>query len=529
MNGYFQFENQTDGLYLNIYAASEGMRNVVMDDIVYYMDKANIIDCDLVAIKTALLGCRDKVRIKVGKPVLPCAEWGEYRISADFLRAEAVFYPAFVGSDVLSADEIARDLSNLGIRYGVDEELINKIATSKDYFIGYTLARGTEPVEGKDAYITYNFDVEKKAKPKVNEDGSVDFHDLDGLNHVKEGDVVAEMVPEVQGTDGRDLFGRVIQPKKPRRAVFKFGRNLAVSPDGLKLISNVSGHVTLESDKVFVSNTLELVNVDAATGDIDYDGNIVVSGNVLAGFSIKASGNIEIRGIVEGATVIAGGDLVLGRGVQGMGKASLTCGGNMVAKFLESAAAVVVGGDLETDSILHSKVEARGQVIATGKNGLIIGGDVRSTILVSAKNVGNEMGTATVVGVGVDPTDKRRVEVLKKEIMELHDSKTKLSQIIANLRKKQEVQGKLDPERLDMLQKSTRNLILTEHEMNTKRKEFDELNKLVSENDNARIKISRTIYPGTKLVFGDTYMFLKNKYDYCQFIKSGADIKSIPL
>ena len=32
-------------------------------------------------------------------------------------------------------------------------------------------------------------------------------------------------------------------------------------------------------------------------------------------------------------------------------------------------------------------------------------------------------------------------------------------------------------------------------------------------------------YVGVKLVFGDQCMFVKQKYDYCQFIKEGADIK----
>ncbi len=29
--------------------------------------------------------------------------------------------------------------------------------------------------------------------------------------------------------------------------------------------------------------------------------------------------------------------------------------------------------------------------------------------------------------------------------------------------------------------------------------------------------------------FGDQCMFLKQKYDYCQFVKEGADIKSVPI
>lgn len=529
MNGYFQFENLADGLYINIYAPTDGDADFTMEDVKHYIDKANIEECDLPGIKAAFLNCKDHIRVRVGKNALPCNEWGDYRMSADLLRVEVVFYPPFVGGDLLSAEEIKRDINALGVRFGIKENEIDEIARKKCYFQSYEVAHGIEPVDGVDGYITYNFETEKKAKPKVNEDGSVDFHNLDALNHVKQGDVVATMTREVQGTPGTDVFGRVIQPKKAKRTVFKYSRNLVPSEDGTKLITQVSGHVTLESEKIFVSNVLEIVNVDASTGDIEYDGNVLVTGNVLAGFSVKATGNVEIRGIVEGARIDAGGDLILVRGVQGMSKAVLKCGGNMVVKFLESAAHVYVGGNLETDSILHSKVEVRGSINVTGKNGLIVGGDVRSTVLVSAKFIGNEMGTNTVVGVGVDPADKRKIEVLKKEIVALNDNKVKFNQIITALRKKQEVDGALPPEKLELLQKSTRNLILTEHEMTTKRKEFDDLNELISEDTNARIKIWRTIYSGAKLIFGDVHMFIKNKYDYCQFLKEGADIKSHPL
>lgn len=49
------------------------------------------------------------------------------------------------------------------------------------------------------------------------------------------------------------------------------------------------------------------------------------------------------------------------------------------------------------------KVNAKGSIKAAGKKGLIIGGEVRSMILVEAKVIGNELGTATVIGVGGDP------------------------------------------------------------------------------------------------------------------------------
>ena len=61
------------------------------------------------------------------------------------------------------------------------------------------------------------------------------------------------------------------------------------------------------------------------------------------------------------------------------------------------------------------------------------------------------------------------------------------------------------------------------------KKEFEDLQSVVSEDSNARIKVYGTAYAGTKLVFGDQFMFIKEKYDHCQFIKERADIKSALL
>ena len=85
--------------------------------------------------------------------------------------------------------------------------------------------------------------------------------------------------PEDRGTPGEDLLGRKVMPKKVKHVIFRHGRDLTVSEDGLQLISSVSGHVTLENDKVFVSNVLEIVDVDNSTGDIDYQGNVNIKGN----------------------------------------------------------------------------------------------------------------------------------------------------------------------------------------------------------------------------------------------------------
>ena len=51
-------------------------------------------------------------------------------------------------------------------------------------------------------------------------------------------------------------------------------------------------------------------------------------------------------------------------------------------KFIESAENVSAGGSIEADSILHSKVTAKSTIKASGRNGLIIGGDVKAVNMI---------------------------------------------------------------------------------------------------------------------------------------------------
>lgn len=527
-NGYFRLASKQEGLVITVFPPNDGGRAVQLDDLISYAEQKGIADyIDPFTVKPAFAVSDKPVTMLISATApAPNNEFAHYSIAYDRMSVEAVFYPPFEGAGMLSQDEIKNDLKGMGIKKGIDEQVIQSFLDEREYFVPYIVAKGEPPVEGHDGRIEYKFNTKLSAKPKLNEDGTVDFHSLDNVNHIKKDEEVAELFPEDYGTPGYDVMGNSVNPKKVKRAVFLYGHNMHVSDDGLHLISDVSGHVTLENDKIFVSNVLELVDVDNSTGDINYEGNVAIKGNVLSGFSVVASGDISVNGLVEGAVLKAGGNITLVRGVQGGGRAVLTSGGNIVTKFIESANMVSADGSIETDSILHSRVVAKGPIVVQGRNGLIVGGDVKSRVLIDCKTIGNMMGTATTVGVGVDPTVKKRIDVLKKELEDLGKQKIQLNQLVTALRKKQELEGALSQEKLSLQQKTMRQMILIEKKINDDKSELEKCRSMISEDANARIKISRTAYVGTKVMFGDQYMFLREKYDFCQFFKQGADIKS---
>lgn len=525
--GYFQFESREDGLYITVFPPVNGEKAASVSEALYYIEKKKLLDCDPKVLNEVFKKGATTIATEKVSAINSFAmqEFGDYRLSMDCMKLEAVFYPAFVDGEDLTFEEIKNDLFHIGIKNGIDDEAIKRFLEERRYFESYLIAEGKKPREGCDGSIEYKFNTELKPTPKMNEDGTVDFHTLENVNHVSVGDVVAVLNHEDRGDPGCDLLGRGVMPKKVKRVSFRNGNNMQVSEDGTQLVSKVNGHVTLEGDKIFVSDVFEVVDVDASTGDIDYQGSVMIKGNVLAGFSVKAAGDVTVSGIVEGATIIAGGNITFNRGVQGMNKAVIKAGGNIVSKFIESAYLVQAGGTIETDSILHSKVNAKGSIVASGKNGLIVGGDVRSTVLIEAKNIGNEMGTTTVVGVGVDPAAKKRIDELKNSLQKLGENKIQLNQVLTALTKKQAAEGGLSQDKKELQQKTMRNMLMLERDLTEQKNEYEELKNQLSEDSNARIKVLKNIYVGTKLVFGDQSYFIKEKAGFCQYTKERAEIK----
>lgn len=60
---------------------------------------------------------------------------------------------------------------------------------------------------------------------------------------------------------------------------------------------------------------------------------------------------------------------------------------------------------------------------------------MKATSFIEAKTIGNEMGTTTVVGVGVNPTMKKRMDELKNSLSTKGNNKIQLTQLMTALRK----------------------------------------------------------------------------------------------
>jgi hypothetical protein len=245
---------------------------------------------------------------------------------------------------------------------------------------------------------------------------------------------------------------------------------------------------------------------------------------VRTGFKLHAAGNIEVFGVVEGATLEAGGDVIIHRGVQGMSRCTIKAGGNVVAKFIENAT-VTADGYITADSIFSSNISAKGDIVVSGRGGSIIGGTVTSTTLIDATSIGTAMGAATTVEVGLDPSVKERlkeIELLKKNKAAEID---KLDQLVVLFRKKQEL-GTLEPEKVAMIAQFTKSIILGKTEMKNLTREYEEKQQMMVENVNAKIRVTKDIYAGTKVCVSGESLVLRDTFSHCMYMKKNGELVS---
>lgn len=532
-NAFFQLVHKSDGIYLKSYPAVDGGLPLRSDDILTYLGKKQYNDIDISLIKKfvdmAAHETNFLLKIIDGER-LPENEYAVITVDPGRYMAKLRLYPPSNEGKRLDLKDLSSLVEQNGVKYGIIKKNLEIALKGRLYCTDILLARAQMPVQGKNAKIEYYFDVNKTSTPKMAEDGSVDFHKLDMIERVKDGQLLAKLTPAEKGIDGIDVAGQPIKPGKVINLQLKHGKHIHLSDDKLEMYSEVSGNVTLVDETVFVTNVYEVpADVGPSTGDIDYDGSVEVKGNVLTGYTVKASGDITVNGAVEGAVLIAGGKIVLKRGIQGMGRGSMQAQGDIISNFIESSK-VESGGKIISDAIMHSEVVSQDSVLIHGKRGLIAGGKVRSAIKIETKTAGSSMGTQTELEVGLDPSLIDRYHEIEKEIELLSNEKDKIMQNMQVLQKRLKTKGKLDDDKMKILKQNSVRIKEIDERIEDITQEYENLEVNLEKNSGGgKIIVEDIAYPGVKLTISNIVSYIHTETQHSAFVREGADIRIRPI
>ncbi len=529
-NAYFQIVHKPNRTMLKVFPATKDGEMFQVDEVLKYLELINIGSYDTVGLNSYLKTADFRTEYMViNKEILPENERCVITIEEQGTRAVARFYPASTSGKKMTREDILSDLKFAGVVHGIREDVVDQFLKNPEYCQDYIIAVATQPVQGHDAHIEYHFDINTTAKPKLNEDGSVDFHQLGNIKPVSVGDKLATLTPADRGKPGVSVTGVSLPANKVTNLVLRHGRNITMSEDRCELYSQVAGHVTLVDDLVMVSDVYDVpANVDASTGDIDYNGTVNVTGNVNTGYRIQAAGDIIVNGVVEGATLIAGGNIVLKRGMQGMSRGMLDAQGNVTAKFIENST-IRCGGTLMCDAVLHSDTECTGEISVLGRKGLINGGHIRSYSNISATQLGSTMGTMTIVEIMSDIEQAKLLNETEEKIEETKAALKKMDHVLLGIKKLIKSGQQISPQQVQYLKVAAASKPKLLKEIENMELQCQSMQKILELGTNASIRVEGVVNSGVKIMIKDVSRIINDNFSHCKFVREGADIKSLSI
>ena len=427
-------------------------------------------------------------------------------VTKDEMKGNIVVSPPSMSGSEASFEMIKRAILAQGVVDAcIEEDKVREFVDNPVYNIPFEVAEAIQPVDGHDAYISYNFETDpKKLKAQVDEEGKVDYKKLNNIQNVIADQPLAQKIPAERGKGGKTLFGRYLEAKNGKDIQIQLGANVKLDRDGVTIKAEIDGEVMLVNGKVTVEPVKYLDAVNVKTGDVKFVGTVVIKGNVQEGYKVEAT-NIEVNGIVDKSRLEATGNIIVRQGIFGKGEGYVKAGKSLWAKFINDTTVEVEENVIVNDSIVNSSVTAMKNIVLRGKKAQIIGGHLMATEEICARKVGSPGGgTETILEVGVDPRAKKRLEELQNMQAKATKEYENCDLDIQTLEQQKKLRNKLPQEKEEKLKTLKERCEQISQELEKMTQEINSIQEHLRElKAIGKVKVEGDVYAGVKIYIRD--------------------------
>lgn len=245
-------------------------------------------------------------------------------IADDKMSAQLTIEAPYSGS-VPSYENILALLNQQGVTRGISKKRVISLieqASTAPSGAEFTndVAKGLPSRDGKPSYIKPLVPnaLDRILQPQDAGDDKVDMRNLGDILCVPAKTPVARRQAPSKGRIGYNVVGEALTPEAGEWKEVKLGHNTTLKPqDENTIIATVTGQPKFENGVMSVDDTFQTKGVNVGTGNINYEGAVLVNGDVTESMQVIAKGDVTINGFVESATIRAGGDIIITEGAMG--------------------------------------------------------------------------------------------------------------------------------------------------------------------------------------------------------------------
>jgi len=340
------------------------------------------------------------------------------QISPDNMKAFLLIDSKLNKKSPATIADLHYKLIKKNIVFGLKKTLMEEIISQKIEDKAILIAEGLSYKKGVPPKISMKFNCNLNGKPLISENGKVNFKEISSFCQVKKDELIASIEPGVKSSPSVNIFGDIKGLEENFKVELKMGKNTYLSDDGKELFSSTDGVIdVLEDNTINVFSILEInKDIDFRTGNIHYNGNVMINGDVKSGFIVEGD-HIAINGFVEAGNILSNsGDVNIKDGIMGKNKSKIVLkqGDLYTSKIIDSE--VLVNGNIIIDNgiIRNSRVKASGKIIVSGSNGNILGSKIFSGSLIESWNIGSQNSTGTEIYL--DNNSYKELNALSKNL-----------------------------------------------------------------------------------------------------------------
>jgi uncharacterized protein (DUF342 family) len=438
-------------------------------------------------------------------------------IAADAMAATVSIDPP-QGGKAANIEDVLKALEFAGVTLGVDHATLLE-ACSAGTADKLTVAYGKPAQSGTDSDFIELVPQTSNRAPRLDENGLIDYREHSGMSMVEPGAHLMRRVPAVPGVDGHTVLGQVLSPPPVRDEPFSAdlaGATLSADDPEL-LTASMAGAPVRVPGGVIVEPVLRVKEVNMASGNIYFDGSVIVDCDILQNMKVQATGDIFVGGTVESATLEASGNITVKGGV--IAESKVHAKGAVNARFAEASkivAGTVIG--LE-DAALECELLALNQILVGIKypqRGRLVGGTATAKMLLKVPQLGAANAGVTRVCVGADPELELRYQELAERLSKEKANEENLQKLCAHLVSIKDPKGMLERARTSYKQAA--------QAWGKSLMEKTELDKLRNIMLSARLEVGLGTTGAVELAFGSLRLPLRKEYKTGSF-SMGTDLR----
>jgi len=246
------------------------------------------------------------------------------RIDEDQLAAYINITSGYAGKHP-TFKSLMKELTSTGIKRGISKKRLSGLVKQCEQALPgevfeVLIAKGLPPRIGKSSKLKplVQNALDRILKPQKVGSARVDMRNLGAIICVQKDTELLRRMPPTNGRNGYTVGGELIDAKSGEWIKFRPGDGTVISDgDENLLLADISGMPKFKDQKMWVDNIFTCKGVNVGSGNVNYDGSVLVNGDVTEKMEIHASGDVTVNGFVESATIHAGGDIIITEGAMG--------------------------------------------------------------------------------------------------------------------------------------------------------------------------------------------------------------------